>query len=139
MAKARKAWSIRPTKKKFPVSDSLKAEVETKAKDLVENVLKPKHVLPPPPAKDQRFNYIIDIDSKWYRNYFYFCSTYACPGTNIISPTFEEKFVRMEHLGDGTFAIDYMRHNGQWFRIFDALSVDESMEIIQDDDAHFAP
>jgi hypothetical protein len=60
MAKRRKAWMIRPAKKpKSPLPDSLKAEVEAKAAALIENVLKPKHVLPPP--KDERFNYIRSI------------------------------------------------------------------------------
>jgi len=48
MAKPRKAWRISPLKKpKTPLSDLLKAEVDAKAADLIENVLKPKHVLPP--------------------------------------------------------------------------------------------
>ena len=110
--------------------------VESKAKELVENVLKLKHVLPP--ATDQQFNYITDIEAKWYRNYFYFISTYACPGPNALSPTFESKFARMEYLGDGKFALYFMRHNGEWVGIFDALSVEESMKAIQDD-SWFAP
>ena len=52
-------------------------------------MLKPKYVLPPP--VEGQFNYIIDIGAKWYRNYFYFFSTYACPGPNALSPTFESK------------------------------------------------
>ena len=47
MAKPREPWNIRPAKKKVSVTASIKAEVETKAKDLIDNVLKPKHVLPP--------------------------------------------------------------------------------------------
>ena len=112
---------------------ALKAEVETKAKDLIEKVLKPKYVHPP--EKDQQFNYLVDIWAKWYRNYFYFFSVYACPGPNAISPTFEKKFARMESLGDGTFALYFMRHTGkEWVGIFDALSLDESLKAIQDDE-----
>ncbi len=50
-----------------------------------------------------------------------------------MSPSFEAKFARMEHLGDGTFALYFMRHNGEWVGMYDALSVDESMKAIQDD------
>src|SRR3954453_8416010 len=85
MGRPRKPWRISFQKKpKTPLPDSLKAEVKTKAADLIENVLKPKHVLPPP--KDGQFNYLIDIGAKWYRNSFYFFSTYACPGPNALSP-----------------------------------------------------
>ena len=78
MAKPREPWNIRPAKKRASVTASLKTEVETKAKGLIEYVLKPKHVLPPP--KEKQGNYIIDIGAKWYRGYFYFFKTYACQG-----------------------------------------------------------
>ena len=136
MAKQRKAWMIRPAKNPKSMPDSLKAEVEAKAKELIENVLKPKHVLPP--QEDEQFNYISDIGAKWYRNYFYFFSTYTCPGPNALSPTFESKFARLEYLGNATFALYFMRHTGEWVGLYDALSVAECMKAIQDD-AWFVP
>jgi hypothetical protein len=111
--------------------DSIKNELEAKATDLIVNVLKPKHVQPPP--QEEQFNYIIDIGTKWYRNYFYFFSTYACPGPNALSPTFESKFARMEHLGNARFALSFMRHTGEWVGLYAALSVNECMKAIQDD------
>lgn len=112
MVEQRNPWDIHPRKKpRTPLSASLKGEVQAKATDLIENALRPKHVLPPP--KDGQFNYIINIGAKWYRNYFYFVSTYACPGLNALSPTFESKFARMEHLGDRKFALYAMRYTGK--------------------------
>jgi hypothetical protein len=107
MATRRKAWMIRPVK--TPTSsppDTLKAEVEAKASDLIANILKPKHARPP--QEDERFNYITDIGTKWYRHFFYFFSTYACPAPNSLSPTFESKFARMEvtvHTPNNSFGV----------------------------------
>jgi len=42
MAEPREPWNIRPAKKRASVTASIKGEVETKAKDLIDNVLKPK-------------------------------------------------------------------------------------------------
>src|SRR5271157_4013911 len=123
MAKPREPWNIRPAKKRASVTASIKAEVETKAKDLIDNVLKPKHVLPPP--VEAQFNYIIDIGAKWSRNYFYFFSISACPSPNALSPTFGSEFARIKSLGDGKFALYFMRHTGEWVGIYDSLSVDE--------------
>lgn len=132
MAKPREPWNIRPAKKRASVTASTKTEVETKARALIENVLKPKHVLPP--KKDEQFNYITDIGAKWYRGYFYFFTTYACPSPSALSPRFEWMFARMEPLRDGTFALYAMRHTGkEWIGVLDALSVDECMKAIQDD------
>ncbi|MDB5337611.1 MAG: hypothetical protein JWN70_3230 [Planctomycetaceae bacterium] len=137
MGKQQKAWIARPVKSSHPsMLDSIKMELETKATDLIQNVLKPKHVLPPP--EDMQFNYLIDIGMKWYRNYFYFTSTYACPDANALSPTFELRFARMEHIGDGKFNLAFMRHTDEWFVLYDGLSVDECLSTIRDD-AWFMP
>ena len=131
MAKQRKAWMMSRANNPKSLPDSLKAEVEAKARDLIENVLKPKHVKPP--QKDARFNYIIDIGAKWYRNDFYFFSTYACPGPNALAPTFESRFARIEFLHNAKCTLYFMRHTGKWVGIYDSLSVDECLRAIQDD------
>jgi hypothetical protein len=131
MAKPREPWNIRPAKKGAAVTASLKAEVETKAKALIDKVLNPKHVQPPP--AEGQFNYINGIQVQWYRNRFYFLSTYACPGPNAVSPTFESKFARMEPVGDDKFALNFMRHTGEWVGLYDAISLDDCIKAIQDD------
>ena len=121
-----------PAKSPKPsVPESIKAELAAKALDLIENVLKPLHVLPPRP--DAQRNYITDLSANWNRGYFYFITSYASPGPNALSPTFEKKFARMEYVGDGKFALSYLRHTGAWLGIHEALSVDESLKAIQDD------
>ena len=132
MAKPRKPWNMRPAKRPVSVPVSLKAEVETKAMALIQTELKPRYVKPP--KNDEPLNYVTDIQAKWFRNNFYFVSTYACPNPTAQSPTFEVKFARMEPLGDGTFALYAMRYTGkEWVGVFDALTVDECMEAIRDD------
>jgi hypothetical protein len=132
MPKPRKVWMMSPAKSPKPsVPESIKLALAAKAMHLIENVLIPRHVLPPKP--DARFNYITDIRMKWYRNYFYFIAIYACPGPNALSPTFESKFARMEFVGDANFDLSFHRHTGEWVRIFEAISEDESLKAIQDD------
>ena len=132
MAEPRDPWNIRPAKKVASVSPSLKTEVETKARELIDKVLKPKFVRPP--KKGEWLNYIIDIEAKWFRNFFYFITTYACPGPDALSPTLEHKFARMEPLRDGSFALYAMRYTGdEWVGVLDALSVSECMKAIRDD------
>ena len=72
-----KVWIPKPKKKFSPkVPESIKAQIKARADTLVENVLKPKYIQSPPKVGD--FNYLVDIFTKWYRNYFYFCSRYKC-------------------------------------------------------------
>ena len=130
--KPKRMWVYSPKKPTPPqVPDQIKAEVESRANELVETYLKPTYIKPPP--RDQRWNYIIDLFTKWHRSFFYFCSTYACPGPNALSPTFESRFARMEYVGNAKFALSFMRHTGQWVELYDALAVDECLKAIQDD------
>ncbi len=137
MAKSRKIWVFNPPKQPKPkLPNPLKANVTAEANDLIDTALKPAHVKPP--TGDERFNYIVDIYSKWYRNYFYFCSKYACPDPNAISPYFEARFARLEYVGNERFNLAYMRHTGKWWEIYTELSLDECLHAIRDE-PHFLP
>lgn len=129
--KASRTWVWAPSKPPKPsVPSSVKAQVETSAGELVDSFLKPTYIKPPP--KDDRFNYLIDITTKWHHSYFYFVSTYACPGSNALSPTFESPFARMEYIGNGRFNLAYMRYTGKWWELFQDLTLEESLETIRD-------
>lgn len=132
IAKQRKAWMFAPEKKpKSSLPGTVKDEVDTKARELVEKVLKPRHIQPPP--QGHQWNYITDITTKWIGSTCYFISIYACPGPNALSPIFEEKFARREHVGGARFTLSFMRHTGKWVELYAGLSVDECMKAIQDD------
>jgi hypothetical protein len=133
MAKKRKAPSSQFS---ALVLRALKQEVNQKAGDLIENVLKPKHVQPP--KKGHQLNYLVDITTKWLGSKCYFISIYRSSGPHAVSPTFETKFARMEYVGNGKFALSFQRYTGQWVELYDALSVDECLKAIQDD-AWFVP
>jgi hypothetical protein len=125
-------WRVKPARaKKSAIHETLKAQADAKAKELVETVLKPRFVQPPP--KKPRFNYIIDVAAKWYGSSLCFVSTYACPGPTALSPSFEAKFAKMEFVGDGKFSLSFMRHTGKWVVLYDRLSLDECLDAIRDD------
>jgi len=137
MKRGQTMWAFNPQKYPKPkVPEDVKLEVQTKAKELIESFLKPEYIKPPP--EEMRYNYVVDIYTKWYHSYFYFCAKYACPDPQAISPFFEKKFTRMEYAGDRLFNLSYMRHTGTWFEIFRDLSIDECLETIKDL-PHFQP
>lgn len=136
MAKKQKSWAFSPPSKIKPkVPENIKVEIEQQALALVDGTLKPRHVKPPP--ADEEWNYIVDIYTKWYRDYFYFCAKYRVPAPNAIPPFFEAKFARMEYVGDNRFNLAYMRHTEQWFEIYTDLSVDQCIAAVKDDPAFY--
>ncbi|MFO0794251.1 MAG: hypothetical protein U0586_09300 [Candidatus Brocadiaceae bacterium] len=137
MLKRGKTWVFSPSKQsKLQVPDTVKANVEAKASDFIETVLKPKHVRPT--SGNEHFNYIVDIYSKWHQSYFYFCAKYASPAPNAISPFFEVKFARLEYIGNERFNLAYMRHTEKWWEIYTGLSLVECLNAIRDE-PHFLP
>jgi hypothetical protein len=138
MSKRQNTWVYSPRQlPKLEVPGGIKAEVNAKAAVLIDTTLKPTHVEPPP--ENYQFNYIVDIYAKWYRCYFYFCATYACPGPSALSPTFESKFARLECVGGQRFNLAYMRHTSEWLEIYQDLSLDECLASIKDGGGLFSP
>ena len=132
MASKRKTWMPAPPRRTKPqVPDSIKGILKEKADEIIENVLKPEHIKPPPTDND--FNYLVDIYSKWYRNYFYFCAKYASPGPNAMSPHFETKFARLEYVAEDRYHLSYMRHTDKWWEVYRDLSLAECLNTIRDD------
>jgi len=133
---ARYTWAPAKKKSGIKISDMLKHEVKVKTDSLIDNVLKPKYIKPPP--KDNDFNYIVDIFSKWHRSYFYFCSKYNCPSANAMAPSFNSNFARLEYVRGDKFNLAYMRHTGKWLEISFDLSLEECLDEIENL-PHFMP
>src|SRR5262249_5652564 len=55
------------------------------------------------------------------------------PGPNRIAPTFDVPFTRLEHTRDGTFNLAYLRHTGQWWQVYQGLTLDGALKVILDD------
>ncbi len=137
MPKPQKMWVFSPPKSPAPkVPERVKLDVQTKADQLIKTVLKPKYVQPPP--KDNDFNYIVDLYSKWYRHYFYFCAKYCVPGPNALAPFFEAKFARLEYAGTDRFHLSFMRYTEEWIAVYPNTPLDQCLALIQSDPM-FAP
>jgi hypothetical protein len=128
--KAKKLWlASSPKQSKPTVPDTDKQLIEQKCNELIETEFKPKYIESPP--TDHDLNYRTDIFGKWYRNYFYFCSTYNCPSPRAISPSFESRSARLEYVGPDCFNVAYMRHTGQWWEILHGVSLEKCLSEIR--------
>jgi hypothetical protein len=112
-----------------PVLRALKQEVDRKVADLIEEVLKPRHVKPPQPGRQSR---LVGIATKWLGPRCYFVALYRSVDPPPTDPDFGSNFARMEHVGGGKFTLSYMRDNGRWADLSGALSVDERLKAVRD-------
>jgi hypothetical protein len=130
MAKKKKTkavWGWAPAKPPAPtVSTAEKARVEASCQALIEK-MKPQWIQPP----HETFNYISAIYGKWYRHYYYLCATLKNDSPEGLREM-ELKFARLEYAGSDRFHLAYFRHTGQWFQVFEALSLEESLKAIEE-------
>ncbi|HKZ40086.1 MAG TPA: hypothetical protein VJ044_03940 [Candidatus Hodarchaeales archaeon] len=128
--RSRYQWVYSPTKiSSSNVPEDLKQEALAKGQKLIEAILRPRYVLPPP--ANPKFNYIVEVYCRWRGHYFYFCSKYYCPGPTRISETFESKDVRLEYKGHRKFGLAYFRRGTHWWELFPEVSLDECLKEIE--------
>ena len=128
--KPKKMWVFAPSTTAPKVSDRIKSEIKDKVDQWIDEILKPKHIKPPP--EDKRFNYLVDISTRWHRHSFYILGKYCCPFPNALSPDFEGKFARLEYNDLDRFNLSYFRHTGQWYELYQRLSLQECLTQIDD-------
>jgi hypothetical protein len=130
-------WMPGKGKKASPkISEFTKISISRKADALVESTLKPKHIMPPP--AEPKYNYPMDIFTKWHGRYLYFCARYNCPFPDAVSPSFETKFARLEYITGDLFNLAYMRHTGSWQEIAAGWTLSECFKALSEF-PHFAP
>ena len=128
MAK-RKTWMpAKPAKAKVKLSPAKMAEIQNLCQPIVK-LFKEKFVKSNP---DKSCNYLVDVYTKWYRNYLYFCEKYQSEHPNRISDEYESKFVRLEYTTDDQFNFSYFRHTGQWFLIANDVTLNDCLEMMRD-------
>ena len=123
-------WGYFPDKPKKPkVDKSLKEEISNLALTFIETTLKPKYITDIPIEENR--NYISDITTKWYRNYFYFTSILKSNHPDLKDRTLDIKFARIEYLNDKSFKLSYMRHTEQWNEVYTESSIEKCFKIIE--------
>jgi len=128
--KSQKRWVYSPKSAPKPkVSDAIKQAVKEQCDEFVETILKPNCIHPPP--ENMQFNYIVDLYTLWYRNFFYFCAKYHCPAPNCISEYFEVRYTRLEYVTQDSYNMAYMRHTGKWQVVFYDQTLNECLALIK--------
>jgi hypothetical protein len=133
----KKSWIKVPAKPPRPkASAAFKTQVQMRADELIASVIEPHHVKPPP--EDARFNYVVDVSSRWHGNSFYFVAKYRCPAPTCMTEFFEMKFARMQYAGSDRFKVSSMRHTEKWFELYQDMPFEECLQAIAEE-PHFIP
>lgn len=128
MKKIKKQWVLTsPQNLNAKLTLSEKQEISDYFQPLVDE-FKSKNIVENP---DKSNNYLIDIYTKWYRDYLYFCEKYKSEHPNRIADDFELKYVRLKCTGLNKFEYSYLRFNEQWYLQAENLTKEDCWKLIK--------
>ncbi len=130
MAKQEKTWAANPKRPKSTVPELTRKRLTSLASELIEEELRTRYVKRR--RKNEKFSYLVDIYTKWSRNFFDFCALYRSPDPDDRPSEFEMKFARLEYLSTGKYILSYQRHNGQWWETDRNISQSKALQIINE-------
>lgn len=126
----KKRWMYVPPKPpKLKVPEYLKSTVKAGADEFVESFLRPRFIKETP--KEYQWNlpsrYFYEVASA----VLLFLFNVALSWSQCDLRVFESRFARLEYAGGEKFNMAYMRHTGQWWEIFQDLTLDQCIEEIR--------
>lgn len=120
-------WKYKGSKTDVKFTDYEKSKIVAQCQPLIE-FFKKQYIKE---CSDKRFDYPVNIYTKWYRNYLYFCEKFKSEHPNRIKDEYETKFVRLERTGKDNYNFSYFRHTGQWFLVATDLSLKDCLEMME--------
>ncbi len=101
----------------------------------IADVLKPRFL---PEVRPTEFNYPVAMYGKWHGNKYRFITRYRCDDPRSYEPEFDAPFARLEYVRRDCFDLSWHRHTGEWFCLFERLSLAEALQRIESE-PHFEP
>ena len=100
-----------------------KAAITTACEKFMAEVLRPRFL---PEIRPTDFNYPVAIHGKWHGNKYRFLTRYRSGDTRASAAEFDAPFARLEYVSRDRFDLFCHRHAGEWFCLFQRLSLAEA-------------
>jgi hypothetical protein len=115
--------------------DAEKAAIAERCERFIREELKPRFL---PQIRPTEFNYPVDIFGKWRGSRYSFIERFRSGFADNLGREFDAAFTRLDHRDDcrteALFDVMWHRHTGQWFRLHDALTLEEALERVRTDE-----
>ena len=125
----------RPLKPNASFSEVEKARVTAACEHLIADFMKPRFL---PEVQPTQFNYPVDILGKWRGAQYRFIQRYRSGFPDNLGEEFDAPFARLDWISRDRFDLQWHRHTGQWWRLYNGLTLDEAIKTIKAD-GHLQP
>ena len=92
-----------------------KAAIGSACQAFIDQVLKPRFL---PEVCPTEFNYPIDLNGRWHGANYRFIQRYRSGFVDNAGWEFDAPFTRLEYVAHPCFHLSYLRHTGQWHRLY---------------------
>ena len=110
------------------ITDAEKALITANCQEFIDTFLKPRFL---PVITPTQFNYPIDIQGKWHGTKYRFLQRYRSGFEDNCGEEFDAPFTRLDWIGPDKFDVQWHRHTGQWFRLYQGLSLKAAINAIE--------
>jgi hypothetical protein len=125
---AGKAWRWSSRRRAPVVPEHEKQMVIAACDRFIREVLQPRFL---PEIVPTEWNYPVGIHGKWHGSRFRFVQRFRSDRPDAITSEFDAPFARIEWVAPGLFDVSYHRHTGAWWRIFERVSLEEALHLIE--------
>ena len=87
----------------------------------------------PSEVRPTEFNYPIDINGRWHGSNYRFIRRYRSGFVDNAGWEFDAPFTRLEYVAGDLFHLSYLRHTGQWHRLYCEVSLSQALSLIESD------
>jgi len=114
------------------LSAAEKSAIAAVCERFIADILKPRCL---PQIRVTEFNYAVDILGKWRGSKYSFITRYRSGFPDNLGEEFDHAFARLDYLEEciteTRFDLMWHRHNGQWWRLHAAVTLDEALHLIE--------
>jgi hypothetical protein len=118
-----------------PADELEKRKIIVACEEFIRDVLKPRFQ---PKIEPTKWNYPVDIRGIWAGGRYRFVQRYRSGFEHNCGEEFDAPFTRIVRIGPDSFDVDWMRHTGQWWRLYRGVTLAEAFKIIEKD-GHLHP
>ena len=124
-----KIWMERTPRPKLP-GETEKRAIIAACETFIRDVLKPRFL---PEISPTDWNYVIDIRGAWAGGRYRFMQRYRSGMEHNRGEEFDAPFARIDRMERDSFDIYWMRHTGQWWRLYTRVTLPEALRILESD------
>ncbi|MGA7804747.1 hypothetical protein [Bradyrhizobium sp.] len=108
-------------------STAEKSAVTAACQHLIDDFLKPRFL---PAIRPTKFNYPVNILGKWHGTKYRFIQRYRSGFPENLGEQFDEPFARLDWISRDRFDLQWHRHTGEWFCLFQGLTLVEAIDTL---------